>query len=54
MCSDRGGVPKCKDGKVFYVPNCQAGRDNYPYNPKFVGNTGNRTRDLWLDKCKSN
>ena len=22
----------------------------YPYNPKFVGNTRNRTRDLWLDK----
>ena len=32
----------------------QAGRNNYPYNPKFVGNTGNRTRDLWLDKCISN
>ena len=28
----------------------QAGRDNYPYNPKFVGNTGNRTRDL-LGAC---
>ena len=23
----------------------QAGRNNYPYNPKFVGNTGNRTSD---------
>ena len=22
------------------------------YNPKFEGNTGNRTRDLWLDKCR--
>ena len=32
----------------------QAGRNNYPYNPKYVGNTGNRTRDLWLDKCISN
>ena len=32
----------------------QAGLNNYPYNPKFVGNTGNRTRDLWLDKCISN
>ena len=21
----------------------QAGRNNYPYNPKYVGNTGNRT-----------
>ena len=24
----------------------QAGRNNYPYNPKYVGNTENRTRDL--------
>ena len=24
----------------------QAGRNNYPYNPKYVGNTGNRTRDI--------
>ena len=32
----------------------QAGRNNYPYNPKDVGNTGNRTRDIWLDKCISN
>ena len=29
----------------------QAGRNNYPNNPKFVGNSGNRTRDLRLDKC---
>ena len=29
----------------------QACRNNYPYNPKYVGNTGNRTRDLWLVKC---
>ena len=35
-------------------PLNQAGRNNYPYNPKFVGNTGNQTRDLWLDKCISN
>ena len=35
------------------LPN-QAGRNNYPYNPKYVGNTGSRTRDLWLDKCISN
>ena len=28
----------------------QAAKNNYPYNPKFVGNTGNRTRDFWLDK----
>ena len=26
-------------------------RNNYLYNPKFVGNTGNQTRDLWLGKC---
>ena len=32
----------------------QAGRNKYPYNPKFVENTGNRTRDLWFDKCISN
>ena len=32
----------------------QEGRNNYTYNPKFVGNTRNRTRDLWLDKCISN
>ena len=32
----------------------QAGRNNYPYNPKYVGNAGNRTRDIWLDKCISN
>ena len=25
--------------------------NNYPYCPKFVGNTGSRTHDLWLDKC---
>ena len=25
--------------------------NNYPYNPKFVGNIVNRTRDPWLDKC---
>ena len=31
----------------------QAGRNNYSYNPKFVGNTGNRTRDLMLEKCLS-
>ena len=24
----------------------QAGRNDYPYNPKFVGNTGNRTSGL--------
>ena len=24
----------------------RAGRNNYPYIPKFVGNTGNRTRDI--------
>ena len=29
----------------------QAGRNNYPYNPKYVENTGNRTGDIWLDKC---
>ena len=29
----------------------QAGRNNYPYNPKFAVKTGNRTRDLWFDKC---
>ena len=32
----------------------QAGRNKYTYNPKFVRNTGSRTRDLWLDKCISN
>ena len=32
----------------------QAGRNNYPYNPQYVGNTGNRTRDGLLDKCISN
>ena len=32
----------------------QAGRNNYPYNHKYVGNTGNRTRDIWLEKCISN
>ena len=32
----------------------QAGRNNYPYNPKYVANTGNRTRDIWFDKCISN
>ena len=32
----------------------QAGRNSYPYNPKFVGNTGNRTRDLWLDERLQN
>ena len=26
-------------------------RNNYPYNHKFLGNTVNRTRELWLDKC---
>ena len=29
----------------------QAGRNNYPYNPKFVGSTGNRTFELCLDNC---
>ena len=29
----------------------RASRNNYPYNPKLVGNTVNRTRDLWLDNC---
>ena len=24
----------------------QAGRNNYPYNPKYVGNTGSQTRDI--------
>ena len=29
----------------------EAGRNNYSYNPKFVRNTRNLTRDLWLDNC---
>ena len=32
----------------------EAGRNNHPHNHKFMGNTGNRTLDLWLDKCISN
>ena len=32
----------------------QAGRNNYPYNPKYVENTGDQTRDIWLVKCISN
>ena len=31
----------------------QAGRNKYPYNPKYVGNTGNQTRGIWFDKCIS-
>ena len=29
----------------------KAGRDKFPFNPKYVGSTGNRTRDNWLSKC---
>ena len=28
----------------------QAGRNNYPCDPEFVVNAGNRTRNLWLEK----